>query len=91
MREECIHAGLRRWRIEDELRFAVFLRNRVVVIHSHRSVGIPFREHAHFEDGVIQDPAKSGDSDESEDGCDEPSAKTSAEVWDRQLRHEARL
>jgi len=40
MGKERVHAGLRRWWIEDELSLPVLLRNGVEVIHDNRSVRI---------------------------------------------------
>jgi len=40
MRKKCIDATLSQWRIEDELRLAVLLRDRVIMTDHHRAIGI---------------------------------------------------
>lgn len=59
-----MNAGLRRRRIKDELRFPVFLRDRVVVINYDRAVWIPVRRYAHTKNGVVQNEGQGKQSDQ---------------------------
>ena len=55
MREQRVHASLCLRRIEDELRFSVFLRHRVIVTDHDRTERLPMGRHAYSKNDKISD------------------------------------
>ena len=55
---ECIHAGLRRGRIEDELSLSVLLLYRVVMAHHDGSIGVAVCRQAQSEQTEIDAECK---------------------------------
>ena len=53
VREEAVHAGLRRGRIEDQFAFAIFMKYRVVVLDAYCTKGLVVGGDAIAKDGVV--------------------------------------
>ena len=60
VREQRVHAGFSLWRIEDELRLSVLLKNGVVVVHCDRSVSVVVRRCANPEDRKVHAEGQKG-------------------------------
>ncbi len=54
MREQRVHARLRTWWIEDELRLAIFLRDGIVVLDCYASIRIPSCRDSYAENHIIR-------------------------------------
>jgi len=82
-----VDAGLGRWRIEDELRLAVFLGHRVVTSHNDHAIGVPVRSKAEAKDRKVHAEGKQRRSQDEEDDRekDPPEAVSQSDG----LRHEA--
>ena len=87
---ECVHAGLRRGRIEDELSLSVLLLYRVVMAHDDGSVGIAVCCQAQPEQSEIDPERKHRCSENKENQTEKDLPQPFPELY-RCYRHEARL
>ena len=53
VREEAVHAGLRRGRIEDQFALAIFVENGVVMLDGHAAKGLSVGGDAIAKDGIV--------------------------------------
>ena len=90
MRIECIHACLRRGRIENELSLSALLLHRVVMAHHDGSVGIAVGCQAQPEQTEIDAERKDGCSEDKHNQAEKDLPQPLPELC-RCHRHEARL
>lgn len=91
MREQSIDAGLRRWRIEDELRLPVLLEHSVVVTHHDRAIGIPTGSQANPKDSEVHAKGQNSGCRTNENRPENDPPDPLPKLLDRELTHEARL
>ena len=91
MREQCVDAGFRLGRIEDELSFPVLLQYGVVMVDDHGSVGVAVQGHANVEDGEIHAKRQYRCGQNAQKCGSESSPQPLPEIGDRGLIHEAEL
>ena len=91
MREQRVDAGFGLGWIEDELGFAVFLRNGVVVADGYRSVGAAVEGDANVEDREVYAKGEDGRSQDAEQRSAEDSAQPFPEVGRGMSGHDAEL
>ena len=87
---ECIHACLRRGRIDDELSLSVLLLYRVVMAHHDGSVGIAVCSQAQPEQREIDPEREDRCSEKKENQAEKDLPQPLPELC-RRHRHEARL
>ena len=75
MREDCMSTGFRRRRIEDELRLAVLLQNRIVASYHNRAVRIPIRGQAQAKHHKVCSESHQRRRKNKEDDAEEDSPK----------------
>lgn len=85
-----VHTSLRRGRIKDELRLPVLLRDRIVVCHYDRSVGIPIRSDAQPEQTQINCKREDGRTEDKQKQAEKYLSKPLPE-FRRCERHRRRL
>ena len=71
--KESANTSFRCWRIEDELRLAIFLRYRIVAGDHNRTVWIPIRSKAQAECRKIHAESEQRRRHKKEDDCEEDS------------------
>ncbi len=54
VRKQCVYAGLILRRVEDELRFPVFLKDRVIMIHPNRAICVAVSGCANPKSSIVQ-------------------------------------
>ena len=91
MREKGVDAGLVLGRFEDELGFAAFLLDCVVMAHGDRSVGIAVQGGADTEDDEIHTIGENCQAQEAEKCGAEGAPQPLPEIGRRGLVHEAEL
>ena len=91
MRKQCVDASLSLRRVKDQLSLSVLQQYGVVVIHCHRTVGVPVRRRSDLEHRVVQTIRQSRHSDHGQNRSYEQSSQPYSEAWLGGLIHEARL
>lgn len=83
VRKERIDAAFGLRRIEDELCLPVLLKNRVVVIHRNRAIGVVVRRGTNTEDSEVNAEGKDRNPKESQERADEDPPQFLAQIAGR--------
>lgn len=91
MREQRVHAGFRRRRIEDELGLAILHQDRIVVVHGDRSVRIFIGGDTDAEGDEVEAEGHDGRRHDGEKHSEDESPDPFSQIFWRSLGHEAGL
>jgi hypothetical protein len=64
-----MYASLILGRVKDELRLSVFLKHGVIMIYSHRAIGVPVGGRPNFENAIIHAVCEGCRANYSKDSC----------------------
>jgi hypothetical protein len=78
-----MYASLRLRRVEDKLRLSVFLQDRIVMVHRHRSIRIPVGGCADPKNRIVQPICQSRRPNHGKNYSDTYSAQANSKVRDR--------